>query len=47
MDIEGALRFVRDNHRAILATNRRDGRPQMSPVAVGVETTVASSSAVA
>ena len=37
MDIEGALRFVRENHRAILATNRRDGRPQMSPVAVGVD----------
>ena len=37
MDIEGALRFVRENHRAILATTRRDGRPQMSPVAVGVD----------
>ena len=37
MDIEGALRFVRENHRAILATNRRDGRPQMSPVTCGVD----------
>ena len=30
-------RFVRENHRAILATRRRDGRPQMSPVSVGVD----------
>jgi PPOX class probable F420-dependent enzyme len=37
MDIEGALRFVRENHRAILATNRRDGRPQMSPVSCGLD----------
>jgi PPOX class probable F420-dependent enzyme len=37
MDIDGALRFVRENHRAILATSRRDGRPQMSPVAGAVD----------
>jgi PPOX class probable F420-dependent enzyme len=37
MDIDGALRFVSENHRAILATVRRDGRPQMSPVACGVD----------
>jgi PPOX class probable F420-dependent enzyme len=24
--------FLRDNHRAILSTRRRDGRPQMSPI---------------
>ncbi len=37
MDIEGALRFAAENHRAILATRRRDGSPQLSPVALGVD----------
>ena len=37
MDIPQALAFVKDNHRAILATRRRDGRPQMSPVAVAAD----------
>ncbi len=37
MDIEEALRFVRENHRAVLATRRADGRPQMSPVAAAVD----------
>ena len=36
MDIEKARDFMRDNHRAVMATRRRDGRPQLSPVAVGV-----------
>jgi PPOX class probable F420-dependent enzyme len=36
MDIDEALDFVRDNHHAVLATTRADGRPQMSPVAVGL-----------
>src|SRR5579872_5704117 len=36
MEIEAALEFVRDNHHAVLATTRADGRPQMSPVAAGV-----------
>lgn len=36
MDVEAAREFVRSNHRAVLATFRRDGRPQLSPVAVGV-----------
>ncbi len=31
------LAFVRPRHRAILATTRRDGRPQMSPVTLGVD----------
>lgn len=31
------LDFVRPRHRGILATARRDGRPQMSPVAMGVD----------
>ena len=38
MEIAEALKFVAGNHHAVLATARRDGRPQMSPVAVGVET---------
>jgi PPOX class probable F420-dependent enzyme len=37
VDVEGALRFVRENHHAILATRRRDGSVQMSPVAAGVD----------
>lgn len=36
MDADQAREFVRDNHRAVLATTRRDGRPQLSPVTVGV-----------
>jgi PPOX class probable F420-dependent enzyme len=36
MDLDEARAFVRDNHRAVLATTRRDGRPQLSPVTVGV-----------
>jgi PPOX class probable F420-dependent enzyme len=30
------LEYVRDNSRAVLATNRSDGTPQMSPVTVAV-----------
>ncbi len=29
--------FIRSNHRGVLATMRRDGKPQMSPVLVGVD----------
>ncbi len=36
MDIDAALDFVRRHHRAVLATTRGDGRPQLSPVAAGV-----------
>lgn len=32
MDVVGALEFVEHNHHGVLATRRRDGRPQMSPV---------------
>jgi PPOX class probable F420-dependent enzyme len=32
-----ARAFVRDNHQAVLATFRRDGRPQLSPVAAGID----------
>jgi PPOX class probable F420-dependent enzyme len=34
MDVDEALQFVATNHRAVLATRRRDGSPQLSPVAV-------------
>jgi PPOX class probable F420-dependent enzyme len=37
MDIESVLRFVSENHHAVLATRRRDGAAQMSPVACAVE----------
>ena len=31
------LDFIRPRHHAILTTTRRDGRPQMSPVTMGVD----------
>jgi PPOX class probable F420-dependent enzyme len=31
------LEFIRPRHRGILVTTRRDGRPQLSPVAMGVD----------
>ena len=37
MDIADARAFLRDNHRAVLATRRRDGSLQTSPVVVGVD----------
>jgi PPOX class probable F420-dependent enzyme len=37
MDLDEARAFVRANHRAVLATMRRDGTPQMSPVACTVD----------
>ncbi len=37
MDIDAARDFVRVNHRAVLATVRRDGGPQMSPVVLGLD----------
>lgn len=37
MDIPAALDFVRNHHHAVLATTRRDGSPQLSPVTVGVD----------
>ncbi len=36
MYLEDAREFMRANHRAVLATSRSDGRPQLSPVTVGV-----------
>ncbi len=37
MDVAEALAFVREHHHAVLATMRADGRPQLSPVACGVD----------
>jgi PPOX class probable F420-dependent enzyme len=37
MDIDGALSFIRGNHRAVLATRRADGLPQLSPVLATVD----------
>lgn len=39
MDIEGAVEFVRANHHAVLATLRRDGSPQLTPVTAAVDDT--------
>jgi PPOX class probable F420-dependent enzyme len=36
MQLERAREFMRVNHRAVLATRRSDGLPQLSPVTVGV-----------
>jgi PPOX class probable F420-dependent enzyme len=37
VDIQRAIDFLQDQHRAILATRRSDGSPQLSPVAVAVD----------
>src|SRR5579871_2601885 len=37
MDLDHAREFMRANHRAVLATARSDGQPQLSPVTVGVD----------
>lgn len=37
MDLGTALDFIAHNHRAVLATSRADGNPQLSLVAAGVE----------
>ncbi len=36
MDTDTALEFIAKHHRAVLATTRADGRPQLSLVAAGV-----------
>jgi PPOX class probable F420-dependent enzyme len=38
VQLDRALDFLRANHRAVLATTRADGRPQLSPVLCGVDT---------
>jgi PPOX class probable F420-dependent enzyme len=35
MDLDQALEFVRTRHRAVLATLKSDGTPQLSPVTEG------------
>ena len=37
MDLDEAREFVRGHHRAVLATMRKDGTPQLSPVTPGVD----------
>jgi PPOX class probable F420-dependent enzyme len=37
MDTAAAQEFLRDNHHAVLATSRADGRPQLSPVTATVD----------
>jgi PPOX class probable F420-dependent enzyme len=37
LDLDRARDYLRANHRAVLATMRRDGTPQMSPVACAVD----------
>ncbi|HEX3337441.1 MAG TPA: PPOX class F420-dependent oxidoreductase [Jatrophihabitans sp.] len=37
VDATAAQEFLRTNHRAVLATFRRDGRPALSPVTAGID----------
>jgi PPOX class probable F420-dependent enzyme len=37
VDLAELLDFARPRHRMLLATTRRDGRPQISPVSAGVD----------
>jgi PPOX class probable F420-dependent enzyme len=37
MDADDARTFLRSNHRAVLATTRNDGRPQLSPVTTTID----------
>jgi PPOX class probable F420-dependent enzyme len=37
VDFGTAREFIRANHRAVLATTRADGRPQLSPVTAAVD----------
>ncbi len=37
VDLGELLAFVRPRHRAVVATTRRDGTPQLSPVTMGVD----------
>ena len=36
MDTAAALEFIREHHQAVLLTYRRDGSPQLSPIACNV-----------
>jgi PPOX class probable F420-dependent enzyme len=37
MQLAQAQQFLTEHHQAILATRRRDGAPQLSPVTVGID----------
>jgi PPOX class probable F420-dependent enzyme len=37
VDLDQLVEFIRPRHRCVLATTRRDGRPQLSPVTMGVD----------
>ena len=37
MDLDRALDFIREHHHAVMQTYRRDGSPQMSPIACNVD----------
>jgi PPOX class probable F420-dependent enzyme len=37
MDPDAAREFIRTHHHAVLMTVRRDGRPQLSPIACAVD----------
>jgi PPOX class probable F420-dependent enzyme len=37
MDVDRARDFIREHHHAVMLTYRREGAPQMSPVACGVD----------
>ena len=37
MDLDTAREFLRAHHRAVLATSRADGRPQLSPILCAVD----------
>jgi PPOX class probable F420-dependent enzyme len=37
LSVDDVRAFIRSNHRGVLATTRRDGGAQMSPVTVGVD----------
>lgn len=37
MDLDAAREFLRAHHRAVLATSRADGRPQLSPILCAVD----------
>jgi PPOX class probable F420-dependent enzyme len=37
MEIEEAREVIRTQHRAVMATTRRDGTPALTPVTVGVD----------
>lgn len=37
MDLDQAREFIRHNHRSVLATRRRDGSVQLSPVLINLD----------